>query len=302
MVREALASLQGSVDFLEKKNQRIKTLWVELCELHGVKVSSACEQDGSLDRNDPDISITTAGSGIETEATLGRFSMGYGDVLRHAEVYRLDAGDSLEDQDGCDEEKPSVAKDVFAVALTTVHGLYLMELDAEKEGSKPVPTLPLSFNALSPGQMLDLVRSFRPRMLVSLPATAPHDVAGELLKLKLLLRNNAVLRTELAAQGADHASENGFDECWGPLRVEFPTLRPFGCGLASVFPRSSTIESDFSILTFNKSDNRSSLADPSVEGEFHARQWTAVERLAQLAGSKNFVRGSATLSEAKNDE
>jgi hypothetical protein len=51
------------------------------------------------------------------------------------------------------------------------------------------------------------------------------------------------------------------------------------------------------ILNLNKSDNRSSLADMSVVGgEFHARQWTEVERLAKLAKSKNFIRGS------ENDE
>jgi hypothetical protein len=55
MVKEALASLQGSVYLLEKNNQRIKTLCVELRELHGVKMSSTCEQDGSLDCNDPDV-------------------------------------------------------------------------------------------------------------------------------------------------------------------------------------------------------------------------------------------------------
>jgi hypothetical protein len=81
MVKEPLASLQGRVYLLEHNNQRIKTLRVELCELHGVKVSSACEQDGSLDCNDPDVSIATAGSSLETVATLGRFSMCYGDVL-----------------------------------------------------------------------------------------------------------------------------------------------------------------------------------------------------------------------------
>jgi hypothetical protein len=72
-------------------------------------------------------------------------------------------------------------------------------------------------------------------MLVSLPAGALHDVVGEQLKLKRLLRNNAVLWTELATQAAKHASANGFDECWGPLRDEFPTLRLFACGLAAVF-------------------------------------------------------------------
>jgi hypothetical protein len=63
-------------------------------------------------------------------ATLERFSIYYGDVLKHAEVYGLDAGDAPEDLDGCDGLKLFVAKDVTAVALTTVHGLYLMELDA----------------------------------------------------------------------------------------------------------------------------------------------------------------------------
>jgi hypothetical protein len=113
--------------------------------------------------------------------------MCYGDVLKHAELYGLEAGDALEDLDGCEEEKLSVAKYVTAVALATVHGLHLMELDSEKEGSKQPPTLPLSFNALSPGQVQDLVRSFRPRMLVSLPAGAPHEIVGEQLKLKRLL-------------------------------------------------------------------------------------------------------------------
>jgi hypothetical protein len=117
----------------------------------------------------------------------------------------------------------------------------------------------------------------------SLPAGAPHDVVGEHLKLKRLIRNNAALWTELAAQAAQHASANGSDDCWGPLRDEFPTLRLFPCGLASVFPGSSTVESDFRILTFNKNDNRTLLADLSVEGEFLARQWIEVERQTKLA-------------------
>jgi hypothetical protein len=120
-------------------------------------------------------------------------------------VYGLDSGDTHEDLDGCDEEKLSVGKDVASVALTTVHSLYLMELDTAKEaGSQRQRSH--SFNALSPGQMQDLERSFRPRMLFSLPAGAPHDVVGEHLQLKRLLRNNAALGTELAAQAAKHAS------------------------------------------------------------------------------------------------
>jgi hypothetical protein len=186
------------------------------------------------------------------------------------------------------------------VALTTAHGLYLMKVDKEKEGSKLPQTLPFSFNTLSAGQMQDLVRIFRPSMLFALQTGEKHNIAGEYLNLKRSLRNNAALRTELTAQAAKHASANGFDKCWGPLRDAFPTLLPFVCGLASVFPGSSTVELDFSM--FNESDNRSSPADLTIEGKFHARQWTEVERLPKLAESKHFIRGSKTQGEVKNEK
>jgi hypothetical protein len=124
---------------------------------------------------------------------------------------------------------------IVLIALTTVHSLYLMDLDTKKEGSKLPQTLPLSYDALSPGQMQYLVRSFRPRMLVSLPAGAPHDVIGEQLKLKLLLRNNAGLWNELVAQAAKHASAKGFDECWGPLRTSFLPCVCLRAGLCPCF-------------------------------------------------------------------
>jgi hypothetical protein len=222
--------------------------------------------------------------------------------LKQGRVYGLDAGDALEDLDACDEETFLARKMSPPLALTTVHGHYLMKVDKEKEGSKLPPTLPLSFRTLSAGQMQDLVRIFRPSILFSLQTGEKHDIAGEYLNLKRSLRNNAALRTVLTAQAAKHASANGFDKCWDPLRDDFPTLLPFVCGLASVFPGSSTVESDFSIGMFNESDNRSSPADLTIEGKFHARQWTEVERLPKLAESKHFIRGSETQGEVKNDK
>jgi hypothetical protein len=49
--------------------------------------------------------------------------MCYGDVSKHAEVYWLDAGDALEDLDGCDDEKLSVATDVTCYALLRMRPL-----------------------------------------------------------------------------------------------------------------------------------------------------------------------------------
>jgi hypothetical protein len=102
-------------------------------------------------------------------------------------------------------------------------------------------------------------------LLLSLPAGNAHDVVGEHLKLKRLLRNNAAHRTKLALQDAKHVSTNYYDECWDVMRNAFPTLLLFACGFAAVLTGSSTVESDVSIVKVIKSDNRSSLAELSVD-------------------------------------
>lgn len=57
---------------------------------------------------------------------------------------------------------------------------------------------------------------------------------------------------------------------------------------------SSSVESDFSILKYNKRDSRSCLADISVEGEFHVRQWSEVEPPRARAEEPNFINEAAT--------
>jgi hypothetical protein len=79
------------------------------------------------------------------------------DIVTNAVEYGLDARDAMDELYDCDAEELRVAEDVAAIALKTVHGLYLIDLDAKKDGSKLHPTLPLSLSAMSPRQMLDLL-------------------------------------------------------------------------------------------------------------------------------------------------
>lgn len=75
-------------------------------------------------------------------------SFGFGDILERAGDHGLDDSDSIAELDGF-KHKDTIARDVAAVALTTVHGLSLLELEAEAEVSRPPPTLPVSMGALS---------------------------------------------------------------------------------------------------------------------------------------------------------
>jgi len=56
-------------------------------------------------------------------------------------------------------------------------------------------------------------------------------------------------------------------------------LKEFCRGLASVFPSTITVESDFSIINFEKNFHRSALTDLSLEGTLHLKQFDMVKKL-----------------------
>ncbi|RHY26789.1 hypothetical protein DYB25_012747 [Aphanomyces astaci] len=56
-----------------------------------------------------------------------------------------------------------------------------------------------------------------------------------------------------------HDHTTGFNEAWDSIsRVRFNVLRRFASGLATVFANTTTVESDFSILKWEKDEFRSS--------------------------------------------
>ena len=63
-----------------------------------------------------------------------------------------------------------------------------------------------------------------------------------------------------------------FDEAWSTIRGRYPYLCQFIGGLASVFPGTSTVESDFSVICFEKDDYHTSLTNFSLEGILQCKQ------------------------------
>jgi hypothetical protein len=75
------------------------------------------------------LEITTMDEGLEARASLGLFSVCYRDIIEKACELGLDARDvydALDDE--FDDEKIDVAREVAAIALTSVHALYIMDL------------------------------------------------------------------------------------------------------------------------------------------------------------------------------
>jgi hypothetical protein len=71
----------------------------------------------------------------------------------------------------------------------------------------------------------------------------------------------------------------GFSKAWAPLAQRYPGLCGFAGGLATVYPGTSRVESDFSIMNWEKDVYRSSLMDLSLEGIMHSKQFEKLQKL-----------------------
>jgi hypothetical protein len=81
------------------------------------------------------------------------------------------------------------------------------------------------------------------------------------------------------------SSINSFDDnaayrdAWIGLHNTYLLLEKFVGGLATIFPGTSTVESDFSVVKYEKNKNRMSLTDASLEGILHAKQYHRMHSL-----------------------
>ena len=75
-------------------------------------------------------------------------------------------------------------------------------------------------------------------------------------------------------------AKTGFDEGWALCQGRFSRLKLFAGGLASMFPNTATVESDFSVIGVEKNVYRTSLTDFSLEGILHSKQLEALRSMA----------------------
>jgi hypothetical protein len=68
-------------------------------------------------------------------------------------------------------------------------------------------------------------------------------------------------------------------ESWKLLEGRFEELVDFAGGLETILPGTATVESDFSVIGWEKDIYRSAQTDFSLKGLPHARQFDKLRRL-----------------------
>jgi hypothetical protein len=81
-------------------------------------------------------------------------------------------------------------------------------------------------------------------------------------------------------QGVDALfGKSSFKDGWSLLGAWFPNLMDY-CGVvAMLFPITSTVESDFSVMCWEKDEYRKVLSDFTLEGILQSKQYFFIQQL-----------------------
>lgn len=66
------------------------------------------------------------------------------------------------------------------------------------------------------------------------------------------------------------------------LNMSFPQLQDFCSGLATAFPSTATVQSNFVIIGWNKIESRFDFTDFFLEGIFHSKQLSQLRAISLL--------------------
>ncbi|KAI0563857.1 hypothetical protein FGB62_33g1115 [Gracilaria domingensis] len=142
------------------------------------------------------------------------------------------------------------------------------------------PVLPSQLHNLRPKEFNKLVKERRGRLANCYGAEHAFELEREFVRFRRYVSNSPTAMSDISRTtvGETYRSSK-FSTAWLPFKTHFPILHSFVGGLASVFPGNSSVESDFSVMNWEKDEYRQSLTDISLEGIRQAKQHTRLRRL-----------------------
>jgi len=136
------------------------------------------------------------------------------------------------------------------------------------------PVLPHELIKLSAAEFIRKMRRYSYRLEQRYSSEHIDTIANKHKQLLHAYRTEQVLKQSINAL----SSQSAFKDGWSLLGRQFPNLMEF-CGvIATLFPGTSTVESDFSILRWEKDAFRKSLSNFGLEGVLQAKQWMFIEQ------------------------
>ena len=187
------------------------------------------------------------------------------------------------------EERDAVLRSIGLMWLTIIAGIYSVCArrtslnEAVHEDKDCLASRPRELVQIGGAEFSELIEQQRPRLLTSLTAIQIQHIEDEHRLLRKEYRDNAALKIAIDTT-ADTVS---FKASWEVehlnAQVCFLHLMEFAGGLATPFPTTATVESDFSIVRWEKDAGRGGLNDFTLEGIMQSKMHLKLLELAYLS-------------------
>lgn len=142
------------------------------------------------------------------------------------------------------------------------------------------PILPSELVKLSPRQFNQILRSQRERALATHSPEWIVKVEDDFKSFKKHVAHSSVAQEALKVEVEEQRQQCSlFTQAWDIFKGRFNSLFEFCGGLSTVFPGTATVESDFSVLQWEKTPSRNGLSDLSLEGILQCKQYTRLNSL-----------------------
>jgi hypothetical protein len=178
-------------------------------------------------------------------------------------------------------ERRDLVVEIAKYVSGLVAGLSLVRAERDSNNrpnsTSAPPTMPAQLVGLRTSKFVtDVLDPHRSRLTGVWSAKEMEQIEEDHKALRNTYRDEAVFRHKIDA----HDLATSFNAGWDDARGRFCRLRTFCGGLATAFANTSSVESDFSILKWEKDEFRSSMSQLSLEGIFQAKQFQTLTDLA----------------------
>ena len=179
------------------------------------------------------------------------------------------------------EDQYAIIKSISLFILQTINGILAIQAERTSDNLPAddlPPVLPHNLVHLRGKQFNGFVVHHRPRLSSFWDDITIDIIEQQFKKLRLAYLTEPTLKAAL-----DKCDVNtGFDAGWAIVEGRNLDILKDFCGcLATVFPNTASVDSDFSQLAWEKDEYRMSITDLSLEGVLQCKQFELLSSLVE---------------------
>jgi len=260
VINVTFAQLQTKELLVAQQEEHIEVLIGSLTTMFAIETVDAYSQEEEEEDGDDSPFVC-----------LGDMRVHSNDIVSHIRDQGSFAGSCYDRLSMHDSKQVVHEIGTYAMRLVT----RLMSVKAARdENNEPLdrdelPVLPSQLVSMRTATFIkDVLDPYRSHLAVSWSAEKVDEVENEHRSMRVLYESDAATRNAIDSTG----NKTSFDEAWDQIPPRFSNLRSFCGGLATVFPNTTAVEGDFSILKWEMDEFRANLMHLSLEGIFQAKQ------------------------------